>query len=106
MPFADLDPDLDLDCVPNKTKKDFLTSQRICMPNLVLIGAAVWHVSMKQKCDRRTEGRTEGRTDGSTEGRTDGRTDGRRVFHSPPFFNAGDNNGKPIMHSNGMPNNK
>ena len=45
------------------------------MPNLVLIGAAVWRVLMKQKCD----------------GRTKSRTEGRRAFHSPPFFNAGDN---------------
>ena len=48
------------------------------MPNLVLIGAAVWRVLMKQKCDGRTESRTESRTEG------------RRAFHSPPFFNAGD----------------
>ena len=40
---------------------------------LVLIGAVVWHVLMKQKCD------------GIPDGITEARTDGRRPFHSPPF---------------------
>ena len=55
-------------------------AQRICTPNLALIGAVVRLVLMKQKCDGRKDGRKEGRTEG------------RRVFHSPSFFNAGDHN--------------
>ena len=39
-------------------------SQRICLPNLVLIDATVCQILLKQKCDGRTESRTESRTEG------------------------------------------
>ena len=47
---------------------DFYMSQRICLPNLVLIDATVCQILLKQKCD------------GSTDGITDGITDGRTAF--------------------------
>ena len=45
----------------SKKKFDFYMSQRICLPNLVLIDGTVCQILVKQKCDGRTEGRKDGR---------------------------------------------
>ena len=59
-----------------KKKIDFYMSQRICLPNLVLIDATLCQILLKQKCD----GRTEARKDGRKHGRTDG-----GYSYGPPF---------------------
>ena len=41
---------------------DFYMSQRICLPNLVLIDATFCQILLKQKCDGITDGITDGRT--------------------------------------------
>ena len=40
----------------SESKIDFYMSQRICLPNLVLIDATLCQILLKQKCDGRKDG--------------------------------------------------